>query len=70
MRLPFIDPPREEVAAVASDLITRFGRFDDDVGRAGNEIVRFQKPINRGLQDKVFLLAVKRTASSRGLSSG
>jgi hypothetical protein len=25
MRLPFFDPPREEVAAVASDLITRFG---------------------------------------------
>jgi hypothetical protein len=25
MRLPFFDPPREEVAAVASDLIIRFG---------------------------------------------
>ena len=25
MRLPFFDPPREEVAAVASDLINRFG---------------------------------------------
>jgi hypothetical protein len=25
MRLPFFDPPREEVAAVASDLIVRFG---------------------------------------------
>jgi hypothetical protein len=25
MRLPFLDPPREEVAAVASDLILRFG---------------------------------------------
>ena len=25
------------------------GRFDDDVSRAGNEIVRFQKPINRSL---------------------
>ena len=25
MRLPFLDPPREEVAAVASDLIIRFG---------------------------------------------
>jgi hypothetical protein len=25
MRLPFVDPPRDEVAAVASDLITRFG---------------------------------------------
>jgi hypothetical protein len=25
MRLPFFDPPREEVAAVASDLIMRFG---------------------------------------------
>lgn len=25
MRLPFIDPPREEVALVASDLIVRFG---------------------------------------------
>ena len=25
MRLPFFDPPREEVAAVASDLILRFG---------------------------------------------
>ena len=25
MRLPFFDPPREEVAVVASDLIIRFG---------------------------------------------
>jgi len=25
MRLPFLDPPREEVAVVASDLIIRFG---------------------------------------------
>src|ERR1700722_20261995 len=25
MRLPFFDPPREEVAAIASDLINRFG---------------------------------------------
>jgi hypothetical protein len=25
MRLPFFDPPREEVAVVAGDLITRFG---------------------------------------------
>jgi hypothetical protein len=25
VRLPFFDPPREEVAAVASDLIIRFG---------------------------------------------
>ena len=25
MRLPFFDPPRNEVAAVASDLIIRFG---------------------------------------------
>jgi hypothetical protein len=25
MRLPFFDPPRDEVAAVASDLIIRFG---------------------------------------------
>jgi hypothetical protein len=25
MRLPFFDPPREEVAAMASDLIIRFG---------------------------------------------
>ena len=25
MRLPFFDPPRDEVAAVASDLIVRFG---------------------------------------------
>ena len=25
MRLPFFDPPREEVAVVASDLIMRFG---------------------------------------------
>ena len=28
------------------------GRFDDDVGRAGDKIVRFQKPINRGLETK------------------
>ena len=48
----------------------RLGRFDDDVGRAGNEIVRFQKPINRGLRDKYSASSVKRTASSRGLSSG
>ena len=32
------------------------GRFDDDVGRAGNKIVRFQEPINRGLRDKIFCL--------------
>ena len=32
------------------------GRFDDDLGRAGDKIVRFQQPINRGLRDKVFLL--------------
>lgn len=25
MRLPFIDPPREEIVAVATDLIARFG---------------------------------------------
>jgi hypothetical protein len=31
MRLPFFDPPREEVAAFASDLIIRFGL------RAGDE---------------------------------
>ena len=32
------------------------GRFDDDVGRAGDKIVRFQQPIDRGLRDKVFFL--------------
>jgi hypothetical protein len=30
MRLPFIDPPREEVALVASDLIVRFGLHAGD----------------------------------------
>jgi hypothetical protein len=30
MRLPFFDPPREEVAAVASDLIMRFGLLASD----------------------------------------
>jgi hypothetical protein len=31
-------------------LIPEFlGRFDDDVGRAGDEIVRFQQPIDRSL---------------------
>ena len=33
-----------------------FGRLDDDIGRAGDEIVRFQQPIDRSLRDKVFLL--------------
>ena len=26
-----------------------FGRLDDDVGRTGDKIVRFQEPIDRGL---------------------
>ena len=31
-------------------LVLKFlGRFDDDVGRAGDKIVRFQQPIDRGL---------------------
>ena len=30
MRLPFFDPPREEVASVASDLIIRFGLHSRD----------------------------------------
>ena len=30
MRLPFIDPTREEVAAVANDLIIRFGLHTRD----------------------------------------
>jgi hypothetical protein len=31
-------------------LVPKFlGRFDDDVGRAGDEIVRFQQPIDRRL---------------------
>src|SRR3984893_5120016 len=33
MRLPFLDPPREEVAAVASDLIIRFGLHARDEAR-------------------------------------
>ena len=46
------------------------GRLDDDVGRAGDEVVRLEQPIDRGLRDKVCFSSVKRTASSRGLSSG
>ena len=37
-------------------VLERLGRFDDDVGWAGDEIVRFQKPIDRGLRDKIFCL--------------
>ena len=32
------------------------GRLDDDIGRAGDEIVRFQQPIDRGLRDKILCL--------------
>ncbi len=32
------------------------GRFDDDVGRTGDKIVRFQEPIDRRLRDKIFCL--------------
>ena len=39
-------------------------------GRAGDEIVRLQQPINPSLRTKYFLSSVKRTANSRGDSSG
>src|SRR4029077_4088525 len=46
------------------------GRFDDDVGRAGDKIVRFQQPITETSETKYSASSVKRTASSRRLSSG
>ena len=51
-------------------ILELFGRFDDDVGRAGDKIVRFQKPITEASETKYSASSVKRTASSRGLSSG
>ncbi len=51
-------------------VLERLGRFDHDVGRAGDEIVCFQKPIADASETKYSCSSVKRTASSRGLSSG
>ena len=58
-------PPRDlEIGEVGPpELVGRrglvpefLGRFDDDVSRAGDKIVRFQKPIDRRLRDKIFCL--------------
>ena len=51
-------------------VLERLGRFDDDVGWAGDKIVRFQQPIDRASETKYSCSSVKRTASSRGHSSG
>ena len=46
------------------------GRLHDDEGRAGDQVVGLQQSIDRCLRHKVLLRSVKRTASSRGDSSG
>ena len=45
-------------------------RLDHHIGRAGDEVVCLQQPVDRSFRDKVLLSSVKRTASSRGDSSG
>ena len=45
-------------------------RLDHHIGRAGDEIVRLEQPVDRRLRDEVLILSVKGTASSRGDNSG
>ena len=50
MRLPFIDPSREEVVAVATDLIVRFGlQAHDEVLRLEEVAVQMRAIKNRRL---------------------
>ena len=36
--------------------LNSFGRLDHDIGRAGDEIVRLQQPIDRSFRDKILFL--------------
>jgi hypothetical protein len=56
MRLPFINPPQEKVAAVASDLIVRFGgEAHDEALHLADVAARMRANRNR----RLYLLAAR-----------
>ena len=46
------------------------GRLDDDEGRAGDQVVGLEQPIDRGFRDEIAFGIGEAVASSRGDSSG
>ena len=49
-----------ELVGCSRLLLELIGRFHHDEGRAGDQIVGFQKPVNTGLRDEVALLVGER----------
>jgi hypothetical protein len=55
-RSPSARPSQEPGFGCGGGLGEGVGRLEQDEGRAGDQVVRLQQPVNRGFRDKVLLL--------------